>query len=64
MFTVCLLAAALHSQAISSKCYAADAASLQKTRDACDASQKDPMATCEAFHTSDGLTWLFVRKTL
>lgn len=69
MITVCIMLFSLSasgSQASlrETRCGAADAAFLKRAQVTCDAAKKDPVGSCDAFHTSDGSRWLFVHQVL
>ena len=65
MITVCIVLLSLQSSVPrETRCTAADAAFLARAKVTCDAAAKDPLASCEALHTSDGLTYLFIHRSL
>jgi hypothetical protein len=64
MFTVCILLFGRGTAPTETRCVMGDKAFLTRAQVTCEAAKKDPIGTCDAFHTSDGNRWFFVHQSL
>jgi len=65
MTFVCIILWGLSSPKPSeARCNLANAEFLRRAQVTCAAAQRDPVASCEAVHSSDGQVWVFTHRGL